>query len=1081
MLANTVALLAPAALGAPVVPQAAAAGDTITGTVTAQSNGAPLAGMHVQLFDAQYGAGILVTETTTDSNGEYTLTGNDLCGTVFVQDPTGALAYRSVWQCGSGIANLTMAPGGTLTVTVTADDNGEPIEGSCVYALLFDSEDTPTPNACTDAAGHAVLGLVPGYYRIEAVAPGGSPFIGGRYDHMGQYEDGRPVPVGPARSVSAAISLLRGHQVSGTVVADDTGVPLAGVSVSVGDWSSLPGTSAAATTDATGHFETTGLIDGDYEAFFSAFDGTYTSGVASVPVTVAGSDVTGVDGRVARGVTVEGTVTDGSGNPFEGVCLGNGTDSPDCHFTDVNGHYSWGGWSPEYGAYLTIYQEGYSPYWSEVELPLEVNTHDITLHALGHVSGHVTIAAGGAPVTSGRVAAIAVGDTDLYPADWADVGPDGAFEFTNLYADDFTFQYLGQPDSLLADEFYGGSPTFAGAAVVTVELESTTTGIDIALDPGGTLSGTVTDQTGAPLPGATVTAAGEFTGEHTATTASDGTYTIHGLQTGAVSVHFDGPAIVPGYQTEYYDEATYGSGLDVGVTIGQPTNGIDADLQRLARITGTLVDDATDAPMPFFVGLQQPVTGTFVDVSGGGYGAPGGSNSYFIDVEPGSYVVQASPTFGRRLYHEGATDLASATVVTVAAGETLSGIDFRTQQPAGPTFTPLAAPQRLVDTRSAQLGLLELPTGSLGSDLAVRMAPMVPQRFVVSEAGGLPLAAEGVAFNITAVNPSAKGYLTMYPCASTATAVPSTSTLNFRAGVTIANSTTLQPDATGGVCVVASKATDVILDATGSLDDRFVALPTPQRLLDTRAGETGLIEMPDGSLGGDFDFRFGVDQYFQFDLGGIGGVPEGHYMALNVVAVNPSAKGYLTVYPCEGVAPPATSTLNFTAGVTIANSIIVLGSPSLCVRTSQETDVIIDVTGYFEDGFLGGEPVRLLDSRTGQTGELEQPGGSLGADLAAPFQPNVPQRFVLLGPGPDVFGAGYALNITAVNPAAKGYLTVYPCASVGTPVPATSTLNFSKGITIANAQIIDPDPSNGLCVVASQATHLIVDATGTFE
>ena len=59
---------------------------------------------------------------------------------------------------------------------------------------------------------------------------------------------------------------------------------------------------------------------------------------------------------------------------------------------------------------------------------------------------------------------------------------------------------------------------------------------------------------------------------------------------------------------------------------------------------------------------------------------------------------------------------------------------------------------------------------------------------------------------------------------------------------TIANSAIVQPDATGGVCVVASKATDLVLDATGWFDDGFVALPEPRRLFDSRGGQAGALE-----------------------------------------------------------------------------------------------------------------------------------------------------------------------------------------------------------------------------------------------
>jgi len=74
-------------------------------------------------------------------------------------------------------------------------------------------------------------------------------------------------------------------------------------------------------------------------------------------------------------------------------------------------------------------------------------------------------------------------------------------------------------------------------------------------------------------------------------------------------------------------------------------------------------------------------------------------------------------------------------------------------------------------------------------------------------------------------------------------------------------------------------------------------------------------------------------------------------LAVNVTVAGPSSGGHLTVYP--GPAVPPTSTLNYRAGQTRANNVIVPLAPGRvfqvrCVQPSGTADVIVDVTGYFE-------------------------------------------------------------------------------------------------------------------------------------
>ncbi len=120
-------------------------------------------------------------------------------------------------------------------------------------------------------------------------------------------------------------------------------------------------------------------------------------------------------------------------------------------------------------------------------------------------------------------------------------------------------------------------------------------------------------------------------------------------------------------------------------------------------------------------------------------------------------------------------------------------------------FYPLP-PCRLVDTRA-----LFGPTGapSISCDGSLRV-------FEISGACGVAPDATAVSLNVTAVNPTVNGYLTLFETGG----VPVTSTLNVRAGQTRANSAivplTNAPRTLALLCGGASPGTvDVILDVNG--------------------------------------------------------------------------------------------------------------------------------------------------------------------------------------------------------------------------------------------------------------------------
>jgi len=75
-------------------------------------------------------------------------------------------------------------------------------------------------------------------------------------------------------------------------------------------------------------------------------------------------------------------------------------------------------------------------------------------------------------------------------------------------------------------------------------------------------------------------------------------------------------------------------------------------------------------------------------------------------------------------------------------------------------------------------------------------------------------------------------------------------------------------------------------------------------------------------------------------------------------------------------------------------------------------------------------------------------------------------------------GAGaVSLNVTAVNPAGAGFLTVFPCGSV----PNASSLNFTTGQIVPNAVLTPISASGTVCFFSNVDTHILVDVNGWFR
>lgn len=356
-------------------------------------------------------------------------------------------------------------------------------------------------------------------------------------------------------------------------------------------------------------------------------------------------------------------------------------------------------------------------------------------------------------------------------------------------------------------------------------------------------------------------------------------------------------------------------------------------------------------------------------------------------------------------------------------------------------------PQRLLDTRNTgpQLG----PAGSLSLTVA-------------GGGSGAPAEASAVVINVTVTNTSEASFVTAYPAG---TPRPVSSNLNWFTGQTVANLVQV-PVGKGNRVTFYNAAgfTDLIVDLEGyyaapkDAAGEFQPLP-PTRILDTREGN------------GAPAAKVGPASTLNLRVAGRGGVPINGVSAvvMNVTATNPSAAGFLTVSPA-GAPIPFASNLNFSAGETVPNRVIVgvgaAGQVNI-YNPSGFTDVVADVGGYFTDASGPGQlftplaPLRLLDTRVPT--ETLGPNGSLDLSMAQARLPSDATAVVL--------------NVTATNTTDASFLTVYPS---GDPKPLASDLNWLAQRTVPNLVVVKLGAGSITLFNQFGATDVVVDIFGFF-
>jgi len=331
----------------------------------------------------------------------------------------------------------------------------------------------------------------------------------------------------------------------------------------------------------------------------------------------------------------------------------------------------------------------------------------------------------------------------------------------------------------------------------------------------------------------------------------------------------------------------------------------------------------------------------------------------------------------------------------------------------------------------------------------------------------IPSNSAAYSLNVTAVPHVPLNYLTMWPTGLTQ---PLISTLNSYDGRVKANAAIVPAGGdNASVSVYVTDTSDVILDIDGyfipssSSTLAFFTLP-PCRIADTRGA--------DGPLGGPYlqnqqtrDFPI-----LQATNCNIPSAAQAYSLNITALPRNGAPLGYLTVWPV-GQNMPLVSTLNAYTGAVTANAAIVpagTGGDIEVYPYGADTDLLIDINGYFAPASSGSQPLslyafascRVLDTRGGNgafMGEM-----TVNVVASACQAPSAAQ--------------GYVMNATVIPTTTLGYLTLWPD---GQPQPTVSTLNAYDGAVTSNMAIV-PTMNGSIDAYASDLTQLLLDISSYF-
>jgi Carboxypeptidase regulatory-like domain/Divergent InlB B-repeat domain len=392
---------------------------------------------------------------------------------------------------------------------------------------------------------------------------------------------------------------------------------------------------------------------------------------------------------------ISGTVTGAGAGPLDGmrVCAHSETSSfvTPCTTTETNGHYSIPNLAD--GGYRIYFEPGgdyLGQWWERVETEVEATTVtvaggaavegiDAELALGAAVEGTVTVP-GGAGLAGVRICAITP-DGSPTSTHCAASAADGAYHIGAIPIGTWKLSFEPEYGSSYPTGYFPGVASIAEGTTVQLSAGATKAGVNLAMQPGGTIAGKVVNEAGEPVQGLSACvypvlgkAGPAYCFENEGRTAGDGTYAIRGLWSGEYKVVF-GRGTGNYLEQAYPGQPTRAAGTAVTVTAPATIGGIDATLHSGGVIAGTLTEAGSGNPLTLQEICASRVgthSETCVQAKSDGTYSIGSLASGDYEVKFGGIAFESPyvPNF-----YDGAADAAGATPVPVTAGATTAGID----------------------------------------------------------------------------------------------------------------------------------------------------------------------------------------------------------------------------------------------------------------------------------------------------------------------------------------------------------------------------------------------------------------------
>ncbi len=679
---------------------------SISGRVTESAAGAGVQGINVSVYNANTGSS--VAYGYTDSSGAYQIpqlaSGNyklRFSGYDYVEQWYSSKADRNVATIvavsAPGVTNgidVVMIKGGSISGTVTGKDTGTGLQW--VYAVAYNAATGAwAGSGSTDAAGaYRISGLAPGDYKLLFDRPGRSDYLGQWYSSKADITSANAVTVTSSNTTRIDVSLQTGGSITGTVVDSVSGAVIPGVTVTAFDAVTGSWIYSGSTNDS-GVYRIAGLA-GSCKLRFSGsgyveqwYGGAASQAAATTVVVTAQNVVAGIDVALVKGARITGTVTDSATgaaiqgvsvtalNPVTGSWAGYGS-------TDSSGAYSIAGLVT--GNYkIRFSADEYVEQWAGAKadqstaVPVAVtapgSTTDINAVLVkgGSISGTVTDKGTGVAIQGISVSAYNAANGSSVSYGYTDGS--GSYHIGGLASGSYKLRFSGGSSARYPVQWYSNKEQQRTADIVEVTAPSSVTGIDMAMEKGGAITGVVTDSaTGAGLQGVYVSAYSVASGQWAGSGSTDGTgaYSITGMATGDYKLSFS----LSGYVTQWSGgKADQSEATTVTVSAPNISDGVNMALAKGGSISGTIADRVTGVGISgSYLYAIDRVTGEWAASastdSNGRYTIPGlASGSYRLQIQPPSSTGYLGGWYG------GQDGYLCAGTVSVTAPDETSGID----------------------------------------------------------------------------------------------------------------------------------------------------------------------------------------------------------------------------------------------------------------------------------------------------------------------------------------------------------------------------------------------------------------------